>query len=52
MVVLIKLNEMYIEYEGREVARLTVRDYEIMKFGDETQRGFEGRGGGEGIMGL
>ena len=29
MVVLIKLNEMYFEHEGREVARFTVRETKL-----------------------
>jgi len=44
MLVLIKLNEMYIEYEGREVGnKLTVMRYKITKFGKEL-KGFVGRG--------
>ena len=44
MVVLIKLNEMYNEYEGREVGnKLTVMRYKITKLGMNS-RGFVGRG--------
>ena len=38
MLVLIKLNEMYNEYEGREVGnKLTVMRYKITKIGNELK---------------
>ena len=40
MVVLIKLNEMYIEYEGREVARLTVGDTKKLRNFGMKLKGF------------